>query len=81
MLYPSTEVFAVYFGQRRAVVTQAYETCDEVVHSAGEDAAKDNPNERCRAELRTHDGTADGTDAGDVQELDEEDAPRRYVWK
>ena len=41
----------------------------------GKDAAEDYPEEGGGAELGTHDGTADGTDACDVEKLDEVDAP------
>ena len=40
------------------------------------DATQYNPKEGCCAELRAHDSTDDGSDACDVQELNQEDAPR-----
>ena len=46
--------------------------------NTSEDAAQHNPKERSRAELCTHDGTDDGSDACNVKELDEIDAPRLH---
>ena len=43
--------------------------------SAHEDAAEDNPQVGGGAEEDAHDGTEDGARAGDVQELDEINAP------
>ena len=45
---------------------------------AHENAAEHNPQIGGRAEEDAHDGTEDGARAGNVEELDEIDAPRRH---
>ena len=69
------EVSAVELGQGAAVVAERHKSGDEVVHRTGEDAAENYPQERRRAELRTHDGSHYWAHAGDVEELDKENAP------
>ena len=68
----------VQLGQRAAVVTHRHKTGDKVVHSTGKDTTEDNPKERCSAELRAHNGTTDRTNTCNVEELDEENAPRLH---
>ena len=60
------------------VDAQRDEGGDKVVDGTGEDAAEDDPEKRGGAELGSHNGATDGTNACNVQELDEEDAPRLH---
>ena len=46
--------------------------------STHEDATKDNPQVGGRTKENTHDGTEDRTRSGDVQELNQIDAPRGH---
>ena len=73
-----TQESAVNFGKRAAIVAHRHETRYEVVDGTGEDGAEDNPEKRRRTELGAHDGSTDGTHAGDVEELDKEYAPRLH---
>ena len=63
---------------REALATISQRECpgEEVVDGSGEDCAEDNPEVGCGAELCSHDGSEDGTETGDVEELNHEDFPR-----
>ena len=78
LLHAVAEEAPVNLGQRCTVHAYRHKTGDEVVHGTGQYAAENNPQERRCAELSTHDGTADGAYAGDVEELYQKDAPRLH---
>ena len=63
------------FGQTCTFVALRDHACQIVVDGTGENIAQHDPQERGCAELRAHDGTDDGTDACDVQELNQENPP------
>ena len=66
------------FRKGGTVHADAHHRGQIVMHSAGEDAAKDDPQIGSGSELGTHDGTEDGSKAGDVEELHHIDLPRRH---
>ena len=45
------------------------------MHGTGKEGTDNNPQVGCRTELRSHDGTEDGSEARDVEKLNHEDFP------
>ena len=78
LLHAVAEIGTVNLRQRGSVPADGDKPRNKVMDSTRKDAAEDNPQKRRRAELRTHNGSADGTDTGNVQKLDKVDAPRLH---
>ena len=72
------EVAGDDFGVGGSPVAQADHAGDEVVHSAGEDGAEDDPEQGRGAVLGAQDGAEDRAKSGDVEELDEIDLPHGH---
>ena len=73
-----TQIVSMNFRKAAALFTKGNHARHVIVHRTGKNAAEHDPQEGCGAELGTHDGTADGSHARDVQELDKENAPRLH---
>ena len=76
--HPVAQLVADDFGQRHASLPDADHAAEVVVNCAGEDASEHYPEVGRRSEQDAHDGSEDGSGAGDVEELDEEDPPCRH---
>ena len=70
-----TQVAADKFGKALAIMTHGEHTGQIVMHGSRKDASQHNPQIRSRAELGTHDGTEDGTQSRNVEELNHEYLP------
>ena len=75
LLDAASEVFAYHVGQAHAVIAYRKHAGEEVVCGTHEDAAQDYPDVSDRTVCRAEDGSEDGTEAGDVEKLDDEYPP------
>ena len=71
----TAEILPHKLGQVAATIAHGEHASEIVVNGSGENAAEDNPQIRSRTKLGTHDGTKDGTCAGDVEKLYHEHFP------
>ena len=62
-------------GEGSTIHTDAHHRGQIVVNCTRKDTAEHNPQVGCRSELGTHDGTEDGTQTCNVEELDHVDLP------
>ncbi len=60
------------FRQALAILLQAHDTGEVIMHRAADHVAEHDPDERDRAIQRPQDGAEDGADTRNVQELDQE---------
>ena len=72
-----TQIGTHQLGQSCSTMTHGEHADQIVVHGTGEDASKHNPQIGHRTIPRTHDGTEDGSRAGNIQKLNHENLPTR----
>ena len=75
--HATPEVVPYHLREAQAVVAHEHHTRKEIVCCTHEDTAERNPKEGHRTKTSAEDRSKDGARAGDVQELNEEDAPTR----
>ena len=73
----AAQVLARDLGKAGAAMPQRYESGQQVVHAAHEDAAQRDPHESHRTVGGTEHGAEDRPQARDVEQLDEEGFPQR----